>query len=43
MVWKGTTEIGAGKATLQTGESNGWLVVVCSCNSPGNLIGQKPY
>ncbi|MCZ7625331.1 MAG: CAP family protein [Candidatus Methylomirabilis sp.] len=42
MVWKDTTEIGAGKAIIQTGERKGWLVIVCNYNPPGNLIDKKP-
>ena len=43
MVWKDTTEIGAGKAVIRTGEKQGWTVVVCNYNPPGNTPGQKPY
>jgi pathogenesis-related protein 1 len=43
MVWKSTTEIGAGKATIQQGEKQGWTVVVCNYNPPGNMVGEKPY
>ena len=43
MVWKETTEIGAGKAVIRKGEKQGWTVVVCNYNPPGNIPGQKPY
>jgi pathogenesis-related protein 1 len=43
MVWKDTTEIGAGKAVIRTGQKQGWLVIVCNYNPPGNIAGQKPY
>jgi pathogenesis-related protein 1 len=43
MVWKDTTAIGAGKATIQEGERKGWLVVVCNYDPPGNIAGEKPY
>ena len=43
MVWKDTTAIGAGKATIQEGERKGWLVIVCNYDPPGNTAGKKPY
>lgn len=43
MVWRKTTEIGAGKAIIQTGEMKGWLVLVCNYNPPGNYTGEAPY
>jgi pathogenesis-related protein 1 len=43
MVWKNTTVIGVGKATIQEGELKGWLVVVCNYDPPGNIAGEKPY
>ena len=43
MVWQETTEIGAGKATIGKGEKQGWTVVVCNYNPPGNIAGQRPY
>lgn len=43
MVWKDTTDIGAGKATIQLGEKKGWVVIVCNYNPPGNFAGEKPY
>jgi len=43
MVWKDTPEIGAGKAVIRTGEKQGWTVVVCNYDPPGNIPGQKPY
>jgi hypothetical protein len=43
MVWKDTTAIGAGKATIQEGDRKGWLVVVCNYDPPGNISGKKPY
>jgi len=43
MVWKDTTEIGAGKAVIQKGDWKGGLVIVCNYNPPGNSTGKKPY
>ena len=43
IVWKDTTEIGAGKAIIGKGEKQGWTVVVCNYNPPGNIAGRKPY
>jgi hypothetical protein len=42
MIWRSTTEIGAGKATVQTGPSKGYVVIVGNYNPPGNKIGQNP-
>lgn len=43
MVWRDTTEIGAGKATIRTGDLKGAVVLVCNYNPPGNFIGKTPY
>lgn len=43
MVWKKTTEIGAGKAVIKQGRFKGMLVLVCNYNPPGNMPGEKPY
>lgn len=43
MVWRGTTEIGAGVAIGKSGDLKGWTIVVCNYNPPGNMIGQPPY
>ena len=43
IVWKDTTEIGAGKAIIEKGEKRGWTVVVCNYNPAGNIAGQVPY
>ena len=43
MVWRDSTEIGAGKATVQAGPMKGWTVIVCNYNPVGNLVGRKPY
>jgi len=43
VIWKNTTEVGCAKAIYQTGQYQGWTVVVCQYNSAGNYIGQKPY
>ncbi len=42
MVWKGSTEIGAGTATFQ---QNGFtmIVVVCCYNPPGNMLGDPIF
>jgi hypothetical protein len=43
MVWKDTTEIGAGQAIIRIGDKKGWVVVVCNYNPPGNIAGEMPY
>lgn len=43
MVWRGSTEIGAGKAIIRRGQMKGWTVIVCNYNPPGNMIGAKVY
>ena len=43
VVWRDTTEIGAGKAIVQTGPMKGWIVIVCNYNPAGNVVGKKPY
>jgi len=43
IVWRGTTQVGAAKAIIQTGERAGWTVIVANYDRPGNRIGQKPY
>jgi uncharacterized protein YkwD len=42
MVWKGSTQIGAGIAQYQQGGIT-WTVVVCCYNPPGNVIGGTIY
>jgi hypothetical protein len=43
MVWRTTTEIGAGKAVIQQGDMQGWTIIVCNYHPPGNITGQRPY
>lgn len=43
MVWRGSTEIGAGRAVIRKGNMAGWTVIVCNYNPPGNRIGAKVY
>jgi uncharacterized protein YkwD len=43
MIWKNTTELGCGSATLQTGTFEGGTIVVCRYNPPGNWNGEDPY
>lgn len=38
LVWKNTSQIGCAKA-----ECRGNVIVVCNYDSPGNVMGQKPY
>ena len=38
MVWKESQQIGCAKA-----ECNGYLIIVCNYDPPGNVLGQKPY
>ena len=40
MIWRATTAIGAGKATIRTGIYQGWVVHVCNYDPPGNYFGQ---
>ena len=42
MIWRSTTEIGAGKATVQTGPRKGYVVIVGNYDPPGNKVGQQP-
>ena len=43
MVWRGSTQIGAGKAVCKTGQYRGWTIIVCNYNPRGNMIGQPAY
>ena len=43
MVWKGTTEVGVGRAVYKTGPYQGQPVFVGSYNPGGNTVGEKPY
>jgi len=43
MVWRGSTQIGAGKAVCRTGRYRGWTIIVCNYNPRGNMVGQTPY
>ena len=43
MVWKKTTQIGAGYAIVKQGPFKGSLVIVCNYDPPGNYLGEKPY
>ncbi len=43
MVWRGTTQIGAGKAVCRTGQYRGWTIIVCNYNPRGNMLGQPAY
>ncbi len=43
MIWKNTNEFGCGKAIYQSGQYQGWTVIVCQYDPPGNYIGEKPY
>ncbi len=38
MVWRNTKRIGCAKS-----ECNGYTIVVCNYDPPGNVLGQKPY
>jgi hypothetical protein len=42
MIWRATTEIGAGKAIVQTGPRKGYVGIVGNYNPQGNKIGQDP-
>lgn len=39
IVWKNTTQVGCGVATCE----DGYVIVVCNYNPPGNYTGEKPY
>ena len=43
IIWKDSIEVGCGKAQFTTGQYQGWYVIACQYNPPGNYIGQKPY
>ncbi len=43
LIWRNTTEFGCGSATYKVGKYQGWEVIVCQYNPPGNYIGQRPY
>ncbi len=43
MVWRDSVEIGAGKATIRTGDLKGAQILVCNYKPPGNTIGKTPY
>jgi pathogenesis-related protein 1 len=43
MVWRETTEVGAGKAVYTTGDKKGQLIIVANYNPPGNFKGERPY
>jgi pathogenesis-related protein 1 len=43
MVWRDSTEIGAGKAVVRTGPLKGASVMYCNYDPPGNVIGKTPY
>lgn len=43
MVWRDSTTLGAGKATILTGDLKGARVLVGNYKPPGNMIGQTPY
>jgi len=43
MVWRGSSGLGAGIATIQTGPSRGMLVLVCNYDPPGNVVGEAAY
>lgn len=43
MVWRQTTQIGAGKAVCTRGQYKGWTIVVCNYNPRGNMQGQPAY
>jgi pathogenesis-related protein 1 len=43
MVWKKTTQIGAGSAVVKQGRFKGLVLTVCNYDPPGNFVGEKPY
>ena len=43
MVWSTTREIGVGRAVIAQGEMQGWTVIVCNYDPPGNAEGELPY
>ncbi len=43
MVWKKTTAIGIGVATVKKGRFKGLRIIVCNYDPPGNIVGEKPY
>lgn len=43
IIWRDSVEVGCGIATYTTGEYEGWTVVACRYNPPGNINNEKPY
>jgi pathogenesis-related protein 1 len=43
MVWKKSTQLGAGSAVVKQGKHKGLVVTVCNYDPPGNFVGEKPY
>jgi pathogenesis-related protein 1 len=43
MVWRGTDQIGCGKALVKKGRFRGSYIVVCNYDPPGNYVNEKPY
>lgn len=43
MVWKKSTQIGAGSAVVKQGRYKGLVVTVCNYDPPGNFVGEKPF
>ncbi|MEX2581014.1 MAG: CAP domain-containing protein [Verrucomicrobiales bacterium] len=43
MIWRNTTEIGAGIAVCRTGPYRGMTILVCNYNPPGNVIGEPVH
>lgn len=39
MVWESSTELGCATITC----NNGWTIVICQFNPPGNYVGERPF
>jgi len=43
VIWKDTTLVGCGTSRYTTGDRDGWDIVVCKYQTPGNVVGETPY
>lgn len=43
VIWKDTSKMGCAMSKYKTGNFKNWYVIVCKYQTPGNIIGKKPY
>jgi pathogenesis-related protein 1 len=49
IIWKSTSRVGCAKSqykkdsTISSGPYKYWFIVVCKYQTPGNIVGRKPY